>query len=375
MMRIRPVALGAMAAALAVPALSSADIRLPKERIIPVTFDREINLQNVHEGDRFSATVVDELDLPRGTKLDGEVMEVQQKRGDHPAFVDMEFRSIRLPDGRGADIQAVPIRLDDRYVHQDRDGHFVVDARAVRKENVLLGGALGGFILGSILKRPFEGTFLGILAGIVANETGALENGVVVARGQKLGALLEADASIEDGNYRGDDSRPPLRRDDSPVTVGEAPPEGADHGAPPPTKGGSGGYRDDGTPFPPDNERRHGSNNDFKVAYGDHPMRFDGDAGTPYMDGKTLMVPLQTAADQLKIDVDKGSRNRLFLQNEDFDARIEQDSATIRLNGRHVNLPKPVVEKDGVLYAPIELFAAIAKDPIYVNGEKVVFKT
>jgi len=341
MFRQQSLILGIAIVAGTLPIRSFADIRLPVDRVVPVTFDQEINVSKAHIGDHFTATVVDELDMPHNAKFEGEVLDVRQQHGEKPAFVDMEFRSLILPDGSHYDVRAVPIHLDAKYVHRDSDGHFVVNKKPVRKDNVVFGGAVGGFILGSILKKPFEGTFLGILAGIVANETGATDqsNGVAVKRGEKLGALVEREVVIPD--HHG--------------------PVAADRAAGPPPDGRR-----------PEREPRFAG--EIKIALGDHPLQFDPKE-TPYREGNTVMVPLMSTASQLKIDVDVASGGRVYVQEKDSILRLEQDSDHYRLNGKSGSLSSKVVSKQGVMFVPLEAFAALKQDPIYLNGVKIEFHT
>jgi hypothetical protein len=340
------------------PSFAVADVRFAPERIVPVTFDREINVTNAHAGDRFTASVVDELDLPRGTRFEGEVVDVKPRKGSHPAFVDMEFTAVILPDGPRTEIHAVPVRLDSRYVKQDRDGHFIVDKKAMRKENVVLGGAVGGFILGALIKKPFEGTFIGILAGIVINEAGAQDEGVAVSKGERLGVLFEREVVIRtDGPYRGEHANDQDRNADR---AGDAAPPARNDGPP-----------NNDSARPPREER---DPRIIRIALGDYPIEFDKDQ-MPYREGNVVMVPLESAAKYFGVEVEKGSGGRIYLETDDNMLRLERDSRDYRLNGKRGQIGQAPVEKQGVVYVPLEVFAPLKPEGIYLNGVKVEFSS
>ena len=50
--------------------------------VVEVKFDKSINAKTTRRGDRFSATVANDRILPSGTKLIGEVAEIQRKDRD-----------------------------------------------------------------------------------------------------------------------------------------------------------------------------------------------------------------------------------------------------------------------------------------------------
>lgn len=343
-----------MALTLALPTLASAaDIRLYGDQVVPVTFDDEISLKENRRGDRFTATVVDDRDLPRGTRFEGRIVDIQQKRDDRPAFVDMEFTSVRLPDGTRANLRAVPIRLDDRYVRRDRDGRFVADRKAIRKENVVIGGAVGGLILGSIFKKPFEGAFIGALAGIVLGETGALnqKTEVAITRGQKVGALIERNATIRyNGDWYGRDDRNG-RYDDWDNRNRDR-------------------DRDDNWY----NDRDDRYRDEWTVRYNNRDLRFARDE-QPYRLGDTLMVPLESAARQMDLDIERIGNSRVFfVEDRDSSLRLEQDSTSYRLNGRRGTLPRALVERRGVVFAPLEALALLKPNAVTLNGGRIAIR-
>jgi len=87
------------------------------------------------------------------------------------------------------------------------------------------------------------------------------------------------------------------------------------------------------------------------------------------------MVPLAEMADQLGLEVSRTADHVFFLEDEENTLKLEQNKTDIRLNGKRISLPRAVVEREGITYVPIEAFAAIKRDLLYVNGTRVVNPT
>src|SRR5215211_4047878 len=76
---------------------------LPAGSVLKVKLDDTLSSDRSRVGERFTATVEDDqsgYDLPRGTRVEGVVREVQRASKDRPGMVDVEFRAMRLPDGQ-----------------------------------------------------------------------------------------------------------------------------------------------------------------------------------------------------------------------------------------------------------------------------------
>lgn len=195
---------GLLALSFAVPALAMAErIDIRRDTVLEVVADHDLSVRNTREGDRFSATVRDDRDLPRGTQLRGEIVRIQERRGNEPASMDLEFRDLVLPDGTRQSIHALPIALDNRNVRRDREGRMYADSKKVRNEYHVFGGMLGGLVIGALIKKPFEGAFIGTLAGILIGEAerqSARKTDYVLQKGTRFGAVVLEDVRFD---YRG----------------------------------------------------------------------------------------------------------------------------------------------------------------------------
>jgi len=303
-------------------------IRIRDNEVIPVKFDSTISIKSTRRGDKFSATVDGDRDLPEGTKLLGIVRDIRKKDGSKKAYADLEFTEISLPNGRRVDIHAYPMPMDSKNVTRDSDGRMEAK-KEVRRDQVVLGSTAGGLILGSIFRKPFEGAVLGALGGILVAETDAMNtNGEkIVEKGQRIGAGFDREVVIDL------DSRD------------------------------SGQVRDQ-------DDRDRDDKNDLRIECGNKEVHFGRDAA-PYRTGSTVMVPLEDTARELGLEITKSGDRVFYLEDTENSLKLEQNSSDYRLNGRRSSLPRAVTERDGVVYVPIEVFAAIKRDPLTVNGERV----
>lgn len=344
MKTLAPVALVALISGSAL-AQSSDRIVIRDNEVIPVKFEKSINAKSAKRGDRISALVDGDRFLPTGTRLVGRVAEVQRKDGDRKAYAELEFTDIELPNGQRVQIDAYPVSLDSKSVSRDRNGRMEAK-KGTRRDNVVIGSTVGGLVLGSLIKKPLEGAIIGALGGILVAETDALNtNGeLIVDKGQRMGAAFDREVVIDwrDRDYRNDryDDRD---RDDRDT-------------------------RDNRDAR--DNQDRL-DRSDILIEFKDRELRFDRDQ-MPYRDGSTIMVPLGDVASQLDLEINRTSTGTFFLEDEDNTVKLEQNKSEMRLNGKRISLPKAIVEKEGVTYVPIEAFAAIKRDSLYVNGSRVV---
>lgn len=365
------IAVASMALAVLAGQATAEEIYLRGNSVVPVVMDDELSFKESRTGDRFFARVEDTRDLPYGTRLEGRIVSMQRKRGDKPAFMDVEFDSLVLPDGSSKSIRAVPIPLGSKYVGKGRDGRLVAKQGAIRKDYYVWGGVVGGAILGSIIgRKTFEGAFIGGLAGIILAEGASKEEGFALKRGARLGALIEEDVKVdysgrwEQNGYNGryDRRTDPFgynrRRGDDQGDGDTLPPRNGDADRQPPN--GRYDQRNQDSLIQEDGE--------FRIESAGRRLRFGVEQ--PYRIGETVMVPLERAASQMGLDVEIGG-NIILIEGDDMMIRLEQDSDQYRLNGRRGSLSRNIVKRKGVIYVPIEVLALTKRDSVYLNGNKV----
>jgi hypothetical protein len=302
--------------------------------VVPVKFNQTLSSADNRVGDRFSVTVSDDSVLPSGTRFAGHITRVEQKTRRHPAGMDLVFDTIDLPDGSRTSLDGAPIPLDSKYVSRDRDGHYTAKS-SVSKDSAVGLGALGGLIIGSILHKPFEGAFVGILAGIAVAETaGNGDETLVIHRDASAGVLFRRDCHIEFS--------------DRPLD----------------------GTRNRDIPRDPPRDLPRGRAI-IDVQLGDRSLSYSaGEA--PYDGPSAVMVPIEATAKQLGYSYDVAD-DRIYIENADHSLRLVKGDKTYRLDGQPSDMSGIVEERNGVLYAPVDVFGSLMgkKVSIHRNGTRV----
>jgi hypothetical protein len=336
-------------------------IHIRSNTVVPVVMEDELSFKESREGDRFRARVRDSRDLPSGSRLEGRIINIERARGDRPAYMDVEFTTLLLPDGTDTRISAVPISLDSKYLSRERDGRLVAKKGALRKDHYVWGGVIGGAILGSIIgRKTFEGAFVGAIAGIIVAESQAKQEHVALKKGTEMGALFEREVRVDfNGRWDTNDPRNDSRNDR---------------------------YNDDRKDDRYDydrredrygNERRedvlrrdpYRDDYDMRIEFNGRPMRFGGNE-QPYRMGNSVMVPLERAASQMSLDVQISGRT-ILVEDDDSILKLEQDSDAYRLNGKRGIMPRNVVKRGNTIYVPLEVLAAMKREAITVDGTRV----
>src|SRR5579862_9340607 len=76
-------------------------VSLPRGTVLRADLNDRLSSTDSRPGDRFTGTIRDDgSGLPSGTEVVGQVTDVQRSTDRQPGVVDVEFRSLRLPDGR-----------------------------------------------------------------------------------------------------------------------------------------------------------------------------------------------------------------------------------------------------------------------------------
>jgi hypothetical protein len=336
-------------------ALTAETVRLRRGLVVPIRFQDQLSLRENRRGDRFTAVVENDRDLPYRTTLEGQVVEVHRAQDKRPGYMDLEFDTLSLPDGSRHRIEAVPIRMDDKSIRRGSDGRFTAKKKLEDSGKYVVGGMIGGYLIGRILgDKHAEGIMLGALAGVLMAETerNSTANEIVIKRDAKMGALIERDLTLEidERNYERRDSRDGGRYEDR---------------------------RDDRyNPFDPRNrqpernrpeDRRLEEPRGLVVEYDGRELRFEGD-DRPYREGDVWMVPLLQTARQIGMTVDDENSRRIYVEDDDTVLILEQDSRNYRLNGKRAELPQAVTVRDDVVYVPIDAILAAKNGQIRIIG-------
>lgn len=337
MMSISKVFAGCVLAA-AAGQVAAQEVLIRSNAVVPVVMESDLSFKESRSGDRFFARVRDPRDFPEGTRLEGRIVSMQRQRGSQPAAMDLEFVAALLPDGGSAPISAVPIALDSKYLSRTRDGRIVAKKGALRKDQYVWGGVIGGAVLGSIIgRKTFEGAVVGALAGIIVAESQAKQEDMALRRGTEIGALFDREARISyddrEARRNGDPDYRQDRRSDTYRTDGYREPEPID------------------------------------IEFAGRRLRFSGDQ-QPYRMGDTVMVPLERTASQIGADVEFSSKT-ILIEDEDCILKLEQDSDSYRLNGKRGTLSRSVAKRGGVVYVPLEVLAQLKSEAMLVNGERI----
>lgn len=325
--RIVPSAL-VLSALLAFPLGARASrYSIRENSVLAVVFRESLTIDKSRAGDQFRARFEPSRGLPRGTEIQGRVLAVRHAEESHPGYLDVEFTDLLFPDGTHMAVSAFPISQGQPAGDDYRDRLYAVPPKG-KKELDVLGGAVAGFALGSIFKKQAEGTILGTIAGIaVAESDKSARPDVVVAKGQKLSLRFDQSVSF--------DYRP--RRDDRY------------------------GSTDEVAPGRSDREERP-----IQIRNGEKALRFVRDE-QPFRLGDVTMVPLERTAAQLGVSVEMSRSRFIYLDGDHGTIRIEKGRSEFRFNGETRTLSYEVTERNGVVYAPVEVFNPLLKDALSVE--------
>ncbi|MDQ3812554.1 MAG: stalk domain-containing protein [Armatimonadota bacterium] len=173
-------------------------ISVPAGAVVPVRLDSTLSSATAHVGDRFTASVVSQRlgdsEFPAGSKLEGMVVEARPKTGNDPGVLDLDFRTVVMPDGSRLPVRGELIALDQNSV-ETRQGRVVAKAKSQStgdKLKIIGIGAGIGYVVGKVLdKSTTVTTVLGGIGGYLfgrSRDKKAAE--AVVPQGTRLGVRL-----------------------------------------------------------------------------------------------------------------------------------------------------------------------------------------
>lgn len=186
-------------------------ISVPAGAVVPVTLDSSLSSATARQGATFTATVSSERlgdsEFPPGSKIQGIIAESRPREGDNPGVLDLDFRSVLLPDGRRVPIQGSLISLDNDSVTTTTQGRIMAKNTSSSKGGRVKAigiGAAAGFVLGRVLdQNELITAVLGAAGGYLydrsKNRNQASE--AMLAEGTKLGVRLTGPVAYSDVTY------------------------------------------------------------------------------------------------------------------------------------------------------------------------------
>jgi hypothetical protein len=189
-------------------------ISVPAGAVVPVTLDQEITSATARVGDRFTATVRSERlgdsEFPVGSKIEGVISEATPRTGNNPGVLDLDFRSVLLPDGTRRNISGELIALDAENVTSTGQGRIMAKNRTSKNDQLkVIGiGAGAGYLLGRVLKQDgLLSAVLGAAGGYIYNQQTDKNKAreAVLPTGAELGVKLNTSVNYTDtSNYAND---------------------------------------------------------------------------------------------------------------------------------------------------------------------------
>jgi hypothetical protein len=330
------------------------EVSLPRGTVLKAELNDRLSSIDSRTGDRFTGTIRDDgSGLPSGTEVVGQVLGVQRATEKEPGMVDVDFRSLRLPNGRVYPIDGRLTSLDASNIRRTSSGRL--EARrssSTAERNKFLGyGAGAGAIIGALTGgNLLKGALLGAAAGYLfqqlnkdkgnngryseVNLKSGTEFGVELARATSLRLVDDRSNDYRDRStrygydttYRGSTSYDSRYDRTSPRTT-------------PYDQRTAGAF-----------ERYRG---DIRVVVDGRELRFND--GTPFMSSGRLLVPIAPvmAAAGYRYDFDPRYRS-LSVRGDRGEARLTLGEDFAYIDGDRVRLDTPAQRINGVLYVPVQ---------------------
>jgi hypothetical protein len=194
-------------AALAQRRSSVRRVSLPKGTVLRAELNDKLSSTDSRTGDRFAGTIRSDQDsagLPAGTEVVGRVVSVHKATDKEPGQVDVNFTSLRLPNGRTYPISGRLTSLDSDKVRRTSSGRLEARGRSSSNKYKFLGyGAGAGAIIGALTGgNLLKSALLGAAAGYVYQQLNKdkASNGryseVNLKPGTEFGVLLDRQALV-----------------------------------------------------------------------------------------------------------------------------------------------------------------------------------
>jgi len=320
------------------PGYATRQISVPEGTVLKAELSDRLSSVDSQPGDRFRATIrPDQYDagLPSGSQVEGTVTSVRRASEKEPGTIDVDFTTLRTPDGRTYPINASLTSLDADSVQRNSTGRLEARGRSSKDKSKFIGygagaGALIGVLSrGNLLTSALLGAAGGYLYGQLTKDK-AQNNGrysdVNLKAGTEFGVRVDRDlvaAMPYDRNTRYD-TRNSRYNDQNPR------------------------YDDRRTPGSTGNRA-----DDIRVLVNDRDVRFGADR--PFMASGRVMVPLASVLESAGYRYNYDSRDReVTVYGSRGDSRLTIGDNYATVDGRRVRLDTPAQRIDGVIYVPAQ---------------------
>lgn len=315
-------------------------VSLPEGTVLKAELNDRLSSQDSHPGDRFTGTIRADADgsgLPSGTEVIGQVASVRRASEQQPGTVDVEFRSVKTPDGRTYPITASLTSLDSNSVRRNSSGRL--ESKRSSNDNTKFigygagaGALIGVLSKGNLLTSTLLGAAAGYLYGQLSKDKQA--NGrysdVNLKAGTEFGVRVDRDmvaTLASDRSSRYDTTNP--RYTDRNVPY------------------------DSRNPRYDDRRTTYNRASDIRVLVNERDVRFSQDQ--PFMSAGRVMVPVAPILDSAGYRYDYDSRDReLTITGTRGDTRLVIGDNYAMADGRRVRLDVPAQRIDGVIFVPVQ---------------------
>lgn len=171
-----------------------------------VRMNDTISSKTAKVGDTFTVNVTEAvyssggvLVVPSGSTMTGKVTQVKPAaKGGKPGTIDVDFTSIKTPNGTTRTINGTLTELDTKTAKSDTEGTASGDKMKHRKVIFIGGGGAGGAIIGGAIGGPLGaaiGAGAGALGGLITEGQTKGEEATVKA-GTEFGVMLNQPVSL-----------------------------------------------------------------------------------------------------------------------------------------------------------------------------------
>jgi hypothetical protein len=312
-------------------------VSLPEGTVLRAELNDRLSSIDSRPGDQFTATIRSDRDgsgLPSGTEAMGQVTSVRRASEKEPATIDVDFRSLRLPNGRTHPISASLASLDSKSVRRTTDGRLESRGSSSGNKTKFIGygagaGALIGVLSGrNIVKSGLLGAAAGYLYGQLNKDKQSRGRyaDVDLKPGTEFGVELNRGAVVAQAAYRSSRSDRGRRYDTQDARYQDRPAADLD--------------RD--------------RDAEIRVFVNDRDVRFGN--SRPFISAGRVMVPLAAVLDAAVYRYDYDARLReITLHGDRGDTRLTDGEYISWVNGERVLLKAPAQIIDGVFYVPVQL--------------------